>query len=132
MLWRDPFGERSAMPETPVHTDRPRMFGKDEMDPALLPWTRAEHRLLHARAYWIATTRRDGRPHGRPVGGIWRPGAFHVTGSLAGGNLARSPFEPRPAVAFGWVSDNSGLDGGAAFAGATTRRRFTGPRATDG
>ena len=29
-----------------------------------------------------------------------------------------------PSVGFGWVSDESGLDGGAAFHGTATRWRF--------
>ncbi len=35
------------------------------------------------------------------------------------------PFwQVRPTVAFGWASDDSGLDGGAAFHGTSTRWRF--------
>ena len=38
--------------------------------PGELLWSRAEQRLVAARTYWIATTRPDGRPHCRPVGGV--------------------------------------------------------------
>lgn len=37
-------------------------------------------------------------------------------------------FALAPDVAFGWVSDPSGLDGGASFGGTATRWRFTGAR----
>jgi hypothetical protein len=33
-------------------------------------------------------------------------------------------FEVKPRVAFGWISDESGLDGGAAFHGSATRWQF--------
>lgn len=72
--------------------DRPRMYGRVGLDPVLLPWSWAECRLLEARNYWIATTRPDGRPHTRPVWGVWEDGAFYFsTGSLAAENLRHSP-----------------------------------------
>jgi hypothetical protein len=157
-------------------TDRPIMFGKAGLDPVLLPWSWAVHRLATARNYWIASTRPDGRPHTRPVWGIWHADAVYFsTGSLAITNLAQNPnitvhlesgaevvivesvahttddvaelrpvalaynakyqwdldpehpdtwYVTRPQVAFGWIADDSGLDGGAAFHGTTTRWRF--------
>jgi hypothetical protein len=33
-------------------------------------------------------------------------------------------YEVRPRVVFGWISDDSGLDGGAGFHGSATRWRF--------
>jgi len=81
----------TAEPGEP-RTDRPRMYGRVGLDPVLLPWSWAETRLIAARSYWIASTRPDGRPHARPVWGVWRDGAFYFsTGSLAAGNLARDP-----------------------------------------
>lgn len=154
-------------------SSRPRMFG-GHLEPVPLPWGWAVDRLAAARHYWIATTRPDGRPHARPVWGVWFDDLFYFsTGSLAAGNLERSseitvhverggdvviiegvaaevsdaaltrrvvdaynpkyhwdldpaalpgPFhEVRPRVVFGWTSDDSGLDGGAAFHGSATR-----------
>jgi hypothetical protein len=73
-------------------TDRPRMFGRVGLEPVLLPWSWAEHRLVRARGYWIASTRPDGRPHTRPVWGVWHEGAFYFsTGSLAAANVAHDP-----------------------------------------
>ena len=156
--------------------DQPRMFGV-HLEPLRLPWKWATERLAAARNYWIATTRPDGRPHSRPVWGVWLDDSFYFsTGSLAAQNLAVNPeiavhlesgsevviiegmaetvsdvalvervvsiynakyhwdvdpnnlpgsfYAVRPRVAFGWVSDESGFDGGAAFHGTATRWRF--------
>ena len=162
-------------------SSRPRMFG-GELEPTKLPWSWAQRRLDEARHYWIATTRPDGRPHARPVWGVWLDGRFcFSTGSLAAGNLAANPritvhvenargeavivegtavvvddgaflrrvldaYNPKyrsdlgadalpgpfhavvPGVVFGWVSDPSGGDAGAAFHGTATR--WTAPRAS--
>jgi pyridoxamine 5'-phosphate oxidase-like protein len=68
-------------------TDRPRMFG-GYLEPVRLPWSWAVERLERARNYWIATTRPSGRPHTRPVWGVWLEDAFYFsTGSLAAENL---------------------------------------------
>lgn len=152
------------------------MFG-GEPQPALLPWRWAAERLTAAANYWIATTRPDGRPHSRPVWGVWLDGMLYFsTGSLINQNLrmnaevsihlesadevvivegvadlvsdlaewrrfteAYNPkynwdFDPtsifggfwrvRPGVAFGWLSDSTGLDRGAAFLGTATRWQF--------
>lgn len=47
---------------------------------------------FNARDYWIATTRPDGRPHCRPVWGVWLcDGFWFSTGSLARHNLVTRP-----------------------------------------
>lgn len=67
------------------------MFGSPVPPGDLLAWDWAEQRLITARNYWIATTRPDGRPHCRPVWGVWLAGGlWFSTGSLAGRNLARN------------------------------------------
>src|SRR5690348_13531292 len=69
-------------------TSQPRMFGT-HLEPVRLPWSWATERLIETRTYWIATTRPDGRPHSRPVWGIWLDDRFYFsTGSLAAENLA--------------------------------------------
>ncbi len=162
-------------PHGPV-ADRPRMFGRSGLDPVLLPWEWAEHALVTARSYWIASTRPDRRPHTRPVWGLWEDGGFHFsTGSLAARNVRTNSdvtvhldsgsevvilegtiavteslsrrsalvrrynakyawhsdperpeewYEVRPQVAFGWIVDPTGRDGGAAFHGTATRWTF--------
>ena len=70
---------------------QPRMYG-GYVGSAELPWTWATERLTRARNYWIVTTRSDGRPHSRPVWGIWLDHAFYFsTGSLAASNLVTRP-----------------------------------------
>ncbi|UJW30954.1 pyridoxamine 5'-phosphate oxidase family protein [Saccharothrix sp. AJ9571] len=67
----------------------PAMFGAPAPAGALLPWEWAHQRLVEARDYWIATTRPDGRPHCRPVWGVWlADGFWFSTGSGAVRNLA--------------------------------------------
>jgi hypothetical protein len=70
----------------------PVLYGAPAPPGELLPWSWAEQRLVAARTYWIATTRPNGRPHCRPVWGVWLPDGFWFsTGSLARHNLAANP-----------------------------------------
>jgi hypothetical protein len=46
------------------------------------------------------------------------------------GNGSEPFYVVRPQVAFGWVSDESGFDGGSAFHGTATRWRFGSPQAS--
>ena len=70
---------------------QPRMFG-GHVGSAKLPWTWAIEQLNGARNYWIATTCPDGKPHSRPVWGVWFENTFYFsTGSLAASNLASHP-----------------------------------------
>jgi Pyridoxamine 5'-phosphate oxidase len=46
----------------------------------LLDWASVERRLVEAPHYWLATVRRDGRPHVVPVDGIWLDGGCHFGG----------------------------------------------------
>jgi hypothetical protein len=41
-----------------------------------LPWKRLSQWLEDARNYWVCTTRSDGRPHSKPVWGLWLDGEF--------------------------------------------------------
>jgi hypothetical protein len=36
-----------------------------------LPWSRVSEWLTTARNYWLCTSRPDGRPHAKPVWGVW-------------------------------------------------------------
>jgi pyridoxamine 5'-phosphate oxidase-like protein len=73
-------------PETPI------MFGSPAPGADRLSWSWAEQRLAAARNYWIATTRRNGSPHCRPVWGVWlTDGFWFSTGSLARRNLSANP-----------------------------------------
>jgi len=81
----DPGGESNPV------VGQPRMFG-GYIGSAELPWMWAAERLTLALNYWIATTRPDGKPHSRPVWGVWLDDSFYFsTGSLAAINLATNP-----------------------------------------
>jgi hypothetical protein len=40
------------------------------------PWAQIERWLSGARNYWVCTTRQDGRPHAKPVWGLWLDRSF--------------------------------------------------------
>ncbi|WP_152364257.1 pyridoxamine 5'-phosphate oxidase family protein [Microlunatus speluncae] len=48
-------------------------------EPTLLPWAWAEQRLAAATNYWVSTSGPDGRPHPRPLWGLWHESAFLFT-----------------------------------------------------
>lgn len=81
--------------ELPTPTvSAPILFGAPAPPGELLPWGWARSRLVDARTYWVASTRPDGRPHCRPVWGVWlADGLWFSTGSLA-----RRILPARPAV----------------------------------
>lgn len=47
----------------------------------LMPWTVVAERIAAARNYWLATTTDAGRPHLRPVDGVFVDGALCFGGS---------------------------------------------------
>ena len=61
-----------------------------------LPWETAERWLEEAQYYWLATTRRDGRPYSAPLWAVWYDGGLYFTTTaetstgknLAAGSLA--------------------------------------------
>ncbi|OLD44229.1 hypothetical protein AUI51_03170 [archaeon 13_1_40CM_2_52_4] len=61
---------------------RPHMPGYDAMFRGgwkALPWTWAVGRLSTTHNYWVATTRKDGRPHVMPIWGVWLDGVFYFS-----------------------------------------------------
>ena len=77
--------------------DKARVDAQALTDRGAAPWATAEERLENPerpRTYWLATVRGDGRPHVRPIIGMWTEGAFYfVSGerTAKGRNLAREP-----------------------------------------
>jgi hypothetical protein len=62
------------------------------LDTRLIAWSWAEAKLRDAANYWIATTCPDGRPHARPVWGVWlRDTLLFSNGSLLARNLVHDP-----------------------------------------
>lgn len=78
-------------------TDKARVDAQALTDRGAAPWASAEERLENPerpRTYWLATVRGDGRPHVRPIIGMWTEGAFYfISGerTAKGRNLAREP-----------------------------------------
>ncbi len=78
-------------------TDKARVDAQALTDRGAAPWAAAEERLENPerpRTYWLATVRGDGRPHVRPIIGMWTEGAFYfISGerTAKGRNLAREP-----------------------------------------
>jgi nitroimidazol reductase NimA-like FMN-containing flavoprotein (pyridoxamine 5'-phosphate oxidase superfamily) len=71
--------------------DRPYMSGYF-VGAKTLPWAWARTRLEASPNYWVATVTPDGRPHCRPVWGVWIDGALYFsTGSRIGVNIAQNP-----------------------------------------
>jgi hypothetical protein len=56
---------------TPTAVNFPGAYGITAVPGQRLPWERVEGWLVASRNYWICTTRPDGRPHAKPVWGVW-------------------------------------------------------------
>jgi len=48
-----------------------------------MSWSEARRRLAEAQTYWLATVTPEGRPHARPVLGVWVDETLHTTSSPA-------------------------------------------------
>jgi len=59
----------------------PAAYGAPGGPDSLLPWSYVEERVRVASNYWITTVGPDGRPHARPVDGVWIDGALCFGGS---------------------------------------------------
>ena len=90
---------------------------------APLPWRWAEEQLADARNYWITTIGPNGRPHVRPVWGIWLDDAVQFsTGARHATNIGR---DPRVTVNLESGDDCVIVEGRAeAITNEHTRRRF--------
>ncbi len=60
--------------------------------PRVTSWTDARERLAQGRTYWLATRRRDNRPHVMPILAVWMDGMLYFVaapGSRKAQNLAQ-------------------------------------------
>ena len=83
----DPVATRPHMPKNYRILDESAGSG-------LLPWGRVSERLAASRNYWIYTTRPDGRPHAKPVWGLWLEERFYFgtnPKSVDGLNISANP-----------------------------------------
>jgi hypothetical protein len=89
-----PLPVRRPVPERPRIPDAYGRGRPDEPPGTRLLWATVEDRLVKARAYWLTTTRPDGRPHAVPVWGLWHGGYLYFsTGAetVTARNLAANP-----------------------------------------
>lgn len=78
----------------PGRPDMPAGYGIRQDSAGLLPWSWVDERMARSRNYWVVTTRPDGRPHARPVWGVWVDGCFYFgtdRRSRKARNLAENP-----------------------------------------
>jgi nitroimidazol reductase NimA-like FMN-containing flavoprotein (pyridoxamine 5'-phosphate oxidase superfamily) len=66
-----------------------------------LVWADVERMIERATAYWIASTRPDGRPHVVPRDGLWLDGALYYGGSPETVHYRNITDNPRVAVHIG-------------------------------
>ncbi len=59
----------------------PKGYGIPKDKKGILPWAFVDERMTKARNYWVSTMRPDGRPHTRPVDGVWVDGALCFGGA---------------------------------------------------
>ena len=71
--------------------DRPDM-PESYLAGSALPWQWAVEQLTEARSYWVTTMSSQGRPHVRPVWGVWLDDSVQFsTGARHAANIARDP-----------------------------------------
>jgi nitroimidazol reductase NimA-like FMN-containing flavoprotein (pyridoxamine 5'-phosphate oxidase superfamily) len=71
--------------------DRPSMH-EGYLGASPLPWSWAEDQLADARNYWVSTIAANGRPHVRPVWGVWLDDSVQFsTGGRHVANITRDP-----------------------------------------
>lgn len=79
-------------PERPMMPEGYGLAAAEKFQP--ITWEWVTERLSAARNYWIATTRRDGRPHVSPVWGLWLDGQMMFatdSSSAKARNARRNP-----------------------------------------
>lgn len=91
-----PQSSKVAPKEPEPNASRPYVpgYGIPTSAKGMLPWSFADERLRKAKAYWVCTVDRDGKPHAVPVWGAWVEGAVYFGGSpevLWARNLAANP-----------------------------------------
>jgi general stress protein 26 len=91
-----------GMTETGSQTDRldrtrpyiEDSYGIPEDDSGMLTWEHVAGRMAPSRNYWLSTVTPDGRPHSRPVWGVWLDDHLYFgggRGTRKAKNLAENP-----------------------------------------
>ena len=55
-------------------------YGISEENKDILTWDNVNDWMEQSKSYWIATTKFDGKPHSRPIWGIWYEKIFYFGG----------------------------------------------------
>ncbi|WP_158057882.1 pyridoxamine 5'-phosphate oxidase family protein [Halorussus halophilus] len=81
----DPKSDEDADPTIRANPVRSRPvtqseYGIPEDDSGMLSWEFVAETMADDETFWVTTTRPDGRPHARPVWGVWVDGRFHCGG----------------------------------------------------
>jgi nitroimidazol reductase NimA-like FMN-containing flavoprotein (pyridoxamine 5'-phosphate oxidase superfamily) len=80
---------------------QPRQRSLRDYGTVRLEWADVERRLDSASVYWIASTRRDGRPHVIPRDGMWLDGGLYYGGSPKTVHYRNITHNPHVAVHIG-------------------------------
>lgn len=64
----------------PDRPELPESYGVPETIDGVLSWEHVVRRMSESRNYWLATVRRDYRPHAVPVWGVWLDDTIHFGG----------------------------------------------------
>src|SRR5262249_53972834 len=76
--------ERAPMTDEPFSVRPVRLpaaYGTPGGPDSLLPWSHVDERMRSASNYWLTTVDPNGRPHARPVDGVWVQNALCFGGS---------------------------------------------------
>ncbi|WP_049969980.1 pyridoxamine 5'-phosphate oxidase family protein [Haladaptatus cibarius] len=55
-------------------------YGIPDHEDSLLSWAFVREKMADDETYWVTTTLPNGRPHARPVWGVWVDDTFHCGG----------------------------------------------------
>jgi general stress protein 26 len=69
-----------VLPE-PIIPHQTPVYKLNNSTEKLLSWDFVAERMTQARHYWVTTTAPDGRPHARPLWGIWYENRVHLEGN---------------------------------------------------
>lgn len=79
----------------------------------LVSWEHVEERLTRERVYWVGAVASDGRPHVRPIDGLYLDGVIYVGGSPKTAWVRAVVGNPRVTIHLGSVDDVVIVDGDA-------------------
>ncbi len=73
-------------------------YGIPEDDSGMLSWEHVVQRAMPSRNYWLSTVTPDGRPHARPVWGVWLDDHLHFGGGRGTQKARNLDADPRVSI----------------------------------